>query len=85
MFESEVLRGRTTVIPKPAVTESFCSGRISPNKSGFDRGSGGEVVRSIGEVSARRYDVDFEADTFVVTVLLGLLIRLAKDRELLDS
>lgn len=34
---------------------------------------------------ARRYDVDFEASVFVVTVVLGLLIRLANDCELLDS
>lgn len=43
------------------------------------------MVRSIGEVSARRYDVDLEACGLVVTVLLGLLIRLANDWELLES
>lgn len=43
------------------------------------------MVRSMGEVSARRYDVDFEASAFVVTAVLGLLIRLANDCELLDS
>lgn len=42
-------------------------------------------MRSMGEVSARRYDVDFEACGFAVTVLLGLLIRLAKDWELPES
>lgn len=35
-------------------------------------------------MSARRYDVDLEACGFVVIVLLGLLIRLANDCELLE-
>lgn len=41
--ESEVLLlGRAGAMPKPGVTESLCSGRISPNRSPFWRGAVGD-------------------------------------------
>lgn len=73
------------LIPNPAVMESLCSGKISPNRRGLPWGRGGEFGESVGEVSSSRYVMDFEAWAFVVMVLLGLLIRLAKDCEFVDS
>lgn len=84
MLESDVLLGRATSIPYPAVIASSSSGSISPNSRPPVRAGGGGDEGGFGDAAGGRCVMDLDACAFEDTDVRGRLILLAKDCELLD-
>lgn len=81
MLDSEVRLGRAVSIPKPGVTESLCSGRISPKRSPFWRGTDFELGGSTPAPEASCV-MDLDVGTCAELAVRGLDILLANDCEL---
>jgi hypothetical protein len=80
MLDSEVLLGRASSMPNPGVTESLCSGRISPNNRPVWRGAtGGTVLTGRGpvepEVRGRAMRLANDCELAAGGSRVGLLVR----------